>query len=301
VVVRPIALLEAPSNLGLAPPRPGREPGVRRMAECLRDFGLRTRLGAFDAGRVMPPRYDDHRDGDTGIRNAREIADYSGALARAVGAQVDADRFALVIGGDCSILLGCLLALHRRGRYGLVFVDGHQDLQTPSVSRTGGAAGMDLALAVGIGPAQLASLGGDGAIVRAADVSLVGPRDNPAWYTGDDVTAARGAMHVADLDALRRLGATATGEAVANRIMRSGVAGAWIHLDVDVLDDAVMSAVDSRQPDGLSYDELGALLRPVLDSGWVVGMDVTIYDPDLDAAGEAGRRLVDGLVEVLTR
>jgi arginase len=271
------------------------------MAECLRDFGLRTRLGAFDAGRVAAPRYDERRDRETGIRNARDIADYSVALARAVGAQVDADRFALVIGGDCSILLGCLLALHRRGRYGLVFVDGHQDLQTPSVSRTGGAAGMDLALAVGIGPPQLASLGGDGALVRPADVSLIGPRDDAAWYTGDDVAAARGAMHVRYLDALRRLGATATGEAVANGIMRSGVAGAWIHLDVDVLDDAVMPAVDSRQPDGLSYDELGALLRPVLDSGCVVGMDVTIYDPDLDPDGHAGRRLVDGLADLLTR
>jgi arginase len=28
---------------------------------------------------------------------------------------------------DCSILLGCLLALKRRGRYWLLFLDGHAD------------------------------------------------------------------------------------------------------------------------------------------------------------------------------
>ena len=130
---RSIALLDAPSNLGLAPPAPGKEPGVRRMARCLRDLRLRERLGATDAGQVVPPRYGTDREPITGIRNAREIADYSLALARAVGSQIDMDRFALVIGGDCSILLGSLLALHRRGRYGLVFVDGHEDLQTPVV------------------------------------------------------------------------------------------------------------------------------------------------------------------------
>jgi arginase len=271
------------------------------MAARLRELHLRERLGAMDAGRVVPPRYSPERDRATGIRNVREIADYSVALARAVGTQLDTERFPVVIGGDCSILLGCVLALHRRGRYALVFVDGHQDLQTPDVSRTGGAAGMDLALAVGIGPAVLSALGGDAPLVRAADVSMLGARDNPAWYTGDAVRLARDAMQVMHLDALREAGMPVAGEGVARRIVRSGVTGAWIHLDVDVLDDAVMPAVDSQQPGGLSYDELDALLRPVFDTGRVVGMDVTIYDPDRDPSGDAGRALVDGLTRLLSR
>ena len=296
-----LALLDAPSNLGLAPPAPNREPGVRRMADCLRDLRLRERLGAIDAGRVVPPSYDPERDPATGIRNAREIADYTITLARAVGTQLDTDRFPVVIGGDCSILLGCPLALHRRGRFGLVFLDGHEDLQTPAVSQTGGVAGMDLALAVGIGPPLLTASGGDAPLVSARDVSMVGPRDNPAWYTGDDVQRARDAMQVLYLDALRQHGMTLAGEMIARRVLTSGVAGAWIHLDVDVLDDAVMPAVDSRQPGGLTYDELDALLRPVFETERVVGLDVTIYDPDRDPDGGAGRLLVDGLVRLLAR
>ena len=299
MVTRPITLLDAPSNLGLAPPAENREPGVRFMASRLRGLGLRERLGASDAGQVVPPRYSPERDPATGIRNAHEIADYSATLARAVGAQLDVGQFPLVIGGDCSILLGCALALHRRGRYGLAFVDGHQDLQTPAVSRTGGAAGMDLALTVGIGPPQLATLGGESPLVAAVDVAMLGPRDNPAWYTGDDVQRARAAMHVSALSALRQAGMTAVGAAVASRFSRSGVTGVWIHLDVDVLDDAVMPAVDSRQPDGLSYAELESLLSPELDTGLVVGMNVTIYDPERDPDGTAGRALVDGLVRLL--
>jgi arginase len=300
-VPRAIALLDAPSNLGLAPPSPDREPGVRHMAARLRELGLRERLGAHDAGRIVAPGYSPERDPTTGIRNARAIADYSVALAAAVGVQLAAGRFPLVIGGDCSILLGCLLAVHRRGRHGLLFVDGPQDLQTPAVARTGGAAGMDLALAVGIGPPLLSALGAPGPLVDPADVWMLGPRDNPEWYSGDDVRRARHAMDVRSLAALRETGMTVVGETVARRVGQPGLHGAWIHVDVDVLDDAVMPAVDSRQPDGLTFAELESLLQPVLDTGRVAGMDVTIYDPDRDPTGDAGRALVDGLVRLFDR
>ena len=301
MVARQIALLDAPSNLGLKPPKDDVEPGVRRAPGVLRTFGLRDRLGAVDAGEVVPPRYGFERDATTGIRNPGEIADYSAALARAVGKQLDADRFPLVLGGDCSILLGTMLALHRRGRYGLVFLDGHEDLQTPDVSRTGGAAGMDLALAVGIGPRVLTSLGGDGGLVKPQDVAMLGPRDNPAWYTGAEVEGARAAMFVRFLGALRAEGMASAGHSAASHLVAAGVKGIWIHMDVDVLDDALMPAVDSRQDDGLTYDELSALLAPIFATDRVAGMQVTIYDPGRDDRGVAGSRLVDWLVALLAR
>lgn len=294
-------MIDAPSNLGLAPPSPGREPGARRGPRVLRELGLRAALGALDGGEVVPPVYSAHRDVATGIRNVHEIADYSLALARVIGTQLDAKRFPVVIGGDCSILLGSMRALHRRGRYGLVFLDGHQDMQTPDISRTGGAAGMDLALAVGVGPSALSALCGAGASVDASDVAMLGGRDNPAWYTGDDVVRARSVMQVMALGDLRRVGMAAAARSVIARMSRSGLSGAWIHCDVDVLDDAVMPAVDSRQPDGLSYDELASLLEPLLASGRIVGMQVTIYDPDRDPDRSAGKLLVAGLSRLLAR
>ena len=61
-----------------------------------------------------------------------------------------------------------------------------------------------------------------------------------------------------------------------------------MHLDADVLDDRLMPAVDDRQPDGLSYAELGVLLAALLGSDQAVGMEVTIYDPTLDPDGRLG-------------
>jgi arginase len=151
----PLAVLDAPSNLGLMPPAPGRQPGVCFSPDALRSRNLLHRIGAGDGGRVSPPPYSYDIDTGTGVRNGPAIATYSRQLADAVASLLESGRLPIILGGDCSILLGSGLALKRRGTYGLVFIDGHQDLLTPATSSTNGAAGMDLALACGVGPRSL--------------------------------------------------------------------------------------------------------------------------------------------------
>ena len=113
--------------------------------------GLGERLEAWRAGRVEPPQYDHHRDPETMLLNPRGIADYSVALADVVERVIDTGEFPVVLGGDCSIVLGCLLALRRRGRHGLLFLDGHADFYQPEAEPNGEAASMELALATGRG------------------------------------------------------------------------------------------------------------------------------------------------------
>lgn len=73
----------------------------------------------------------------------------------------------------------------------------------------------------------------------------------------------------------------------------------WVHVDADVLDDAVMPAVDYRQPGGLSADELATILASAMATGRVAGVEVTIYNPALDPAGTAGAALTDALARGL--
>jgi arginase len=102
-----------------------------------------------------------------------------------------------------------------------------------------------------------------------------------------------------DLAAVRNKGiATAAREAVAH-LARPELAGFWVHVDADVLDDSIMPAVDYRMPDGLSWDELRTVLRTALDSGKAVGLEVTIYNPAMDESGSAGRGLADTIVKSL--
>ncbi|MBG6140905.1 arginase [Longispora fulva] len=112
---RRIAVLDAPSNLGLRPPTIGSVPGCGKAPGALRDARIVDRLKAYDAGCVTPPRYDpgEWRPGD-GVAQAGSVAVYSKMLAARIGDLLDREYFPVVLGGDCSITLGVALALRRR-------------------------------------------------------------------------------------------------------------------------------------------------------------------------------------------
>src|SRR6266516_4473184 len=114
-VGKPIAVLDAPSNLGLRPPRPLAVPGVAKLASTLRAHQLIPRLHARDAGQVPPPPYHPDVDPQTGVRNAAGVHAFAHELAARLHPLLDAGTFPLVLGGDCSILLGIMLALRERG------------------------------------------------------------------------------------------------------------------------------------------------------------------------------------------
>ena len=67
--------------------------------------------------------------------------------------------------------------------------------------------------------------------------------------------------------------------------------GFWIHCDVDVLDSAIMPAVDTPEPDGFGFDPLSELLSGLLADRRARGLEVTIFDPDLDEDGELAAEL----------
>ena len=120
-VRQPYAIIEAPSTLGL------RSTGVEQLPERLLAYGLADRLRARRAARLEPPRRTGERDPETLTLNAQAIADWSPKPADAVEAVLAAGEFPVILGGDCSIILGPMLALRRRGRYGLLYIDGHAD------------------------------------------------------------------------------------------------------------------------------------------------------------------------------
>ena len=260
-------IIEAPSVLGLFPE------GVETLPDALLGAGLAGRLGAERAARVEPLPYDDRIDPKTHMLNPQGIADYSLALAAALGPVFSAGKFPVVLGGDCSIILGCLLALKRRGRYGLLFIDGHADFYQPEAEENGEAASMDLALATGRGPAVVTDIEGARPLVRDEDVVAFGRRDA-------EEAEERGSQRIEDTNIKM-------------------IDGFWIHLDADVLDDAIMPAVDYRMPDGLSWDELVTVLRAVLATGRVIGIDITIFNPKLDSDGSVAKAFVDALARGL--
>lgn len=295
-----ISIIGAPSNIGIKPYDNATEPrGLDRAPGVLRELGLVGRLAGEDLGDTSPAPYRDFTRPPNGVRNEREVAQHCRALADRVAAGMAGGRFALVLGGDCSIVLGSLLGATRRApRIGLAYIDAHADFATPQESLTGSAASMCLALAVGRGDSPLARLGGPAPLVRAQDVVLIGRREAGPDSYGD---AALGNSGILDLPAAIRTGTAGWSLAAAGleRLVSPELDGFWIHVDADVLDPHVMPAVDSPEPGGPGIDDLAALVAPLARHPKALGMQLTIYDPVLDPDRTCARRLVDLLAKIL--
>ena len=291
-MARKIILLDAPSNLGLRPPAEGVVPGCYKLPWALRDRSLLSTLGAEDGGSLVPPRYDPVYKPGEGDRNAEAIASFSARLADRLAALRRSDTLVVVLGGDCSILIGAMLSLKRHGRYGLVFLDAHSDFRHPqNASAIGAAAGEDLAIVTGRGDARLIAMENLGPYVCAEDVHIVGVRPFDTYLRELAATQMK-VMTSLELSA-RASGALAE---VLETVTRE-TDGFWIHLDLDVVDAAEMPAVDSPEAQGLSFGALSRLLSGLLASPKCVGMELTIYDPDLDSEGLCAERIVACLAE----
>ena len=298
-MARQIAVVGAPSSIGIRPYDDGEARHLNRAPGVLRERGLVERLRASDLGDVVPPPYRDYVRPRGRTRNEREVALYSKWLAEYVTAATAHGRFGVVLGGDCSIVLGCLLGAAGRGPVGLVYVDAHADFATPEESMTGSAASMALALATGRGEAPLAHLGGGAPLVDGRHVALVGRRDEADGWYGH---AALGSSPILDLphsDLVPQDYGYLAAAALTRAAVRE-VRGFWIHLDADVLNPVVMSAVDSPEPGGPMPGELVTLLTPLVRHPRALGLSLSIYDPALDPDRSGARQLVHLLEAIFT-
>jgi arginase len=295
---RRVALLAAPTNLGLRPPRPGSEPGCAKAPAALRAAGLYRRLaelGAADAGAVLPGPYaDDAAPGR--LRNQDAIIEHARRLAARISALRREGRVPLVLGGDCGLLAGAGLALRAEGAFGLVHVDGHTDFRHPGNSaRCASLAGEDLAAAVGLHWPAISDIDGLAPYFQPANVVHLGCRDDDEYLA----EARRRLGAVVPAATAIRQGTAVTTWQVQRVVRQDGLSGYWLHVDVDVLDPSVMPAVDSPDPGGLSAEQLAALLDTLAPGA--AGAQVTVFDPELDPDGRYARLLTDVIVAGLGR
>jgi len=255
------AIIDAPSILGLRPT------GVEHLPEALRAAGLLTELSGEYAGRVSSLPCNPKRDKSTLLLNPDAIRVFSLQLAEKVIYVLNKKQFPVVLGGDCSILICNLLALKQNGgssRYGLFFIDGLKPL------------------------------------VRDEDIVVFGCRDEEQAATHGSQNVYETNMHIFDLEQVRKSGITRAASLAIEKLMKDDLVGFWIHLDVDVLDEVIMPAVDYHLDGGLCFSDLCNLLKIILGSGRAVGMDITILNPGLDVDGSITRRFVSSVASGLS-
>jgi arginase len=267
--------------------------GTERSPDALRASGL-GRLGWDDQGDLDVRIPDHERDPATGLVGLDGVLATTDGVRRAVADLLRADGRPFVIGGCCTLLSGALAgARDALGPVGLVYVDGHLDFYDGLTSPTGEAADMPIAVVLGDGPRPWVERVAPVPVTPARAIAILGYHDpDELADLAPQLAVYRAAgLFDADVAAIRRDGPTTTSKAALEHVHRV-TRRIWMHVDLDVLDQAVFPATDYLMSGGLDWDELVELLRPVATDPGLVGWSISCYNPEKDPGGSDGRAIV---------
>jgi arginase len=211
---------------------------------------LAARLGA-EARMIGTP--GDPREGGW----EEDLRDSRGCLLEAGGQlddALDAGRYPILTASDCSICLTTLptLVRHRPDAW-VLWLDAHGDFNSPDTTPSGFLGGMCLAAACGVWDSGLGQ-GVDPGRVVMCGVRDVDPGERVLLET-------------------RGVGLVERPGELADHLRGLPV---FVHLDLDVLDPAVMP-VTLPAPGGLSDGGLRTLLAEVAAAAEVIGAEITAF------------------------
>lgn len=265
-----------------APLNSSAEPGGEALAPAtLRRAGIVERLDAEDAGDIQGRVGPAERDEACGVLGLPGLMHASKELREQIAILLGSSRRPLVLGGDCTLLLGVGAALQRCLQWpGLWFIDGHTDTFDAASSPTGEAADMELSALTGHGPRCLTTMAGGDPIIAPQSVVVLGHRHRDDLDDARELDLIDPAITRIDARTLRANGAAPAARRAERQL--GACDGVWLHLDLDVLDQEALPAVSYPQPGGLSWDELAELLASLIASERLAGMSVADLQAELD-------------------
>ncbi|MDP9959932.1 arginase family protein [Chryseobacterium lathyri] len=294
---RNINIFEFPLNLGLKKKEHETEPGVRKLPEWLKKFDFHKEINPQNIFRLEAPEYSMKPDQESGVLNADAIIDYAQKQANLILNNHQEDTFSIMLGGDCSILIGTAIALKKLGNFGLFYLDGHTDFIPVSLSSTAAAAGMDLAIITGTGHEKLTNIQGLKPYFLEENIFCAGNAETDDEEYVEQIVNSD--IQYFDVEQLRMNGFRKTTEDFLQMVERKGLDSFFIHLDVDVLKDELMPAVDSRMEEGIDYENLKEILKLLIHSPLCFGIEITILDPYYDENGTYTKPFVKNLIQII--
>jgi arginase len=280
--MRPVHIIGVSLDLG------GNRRGVDMGPSALRIAGLGERLAALnipvvDEGDLVAPIPETKSFGDPGKKFIREIARVCEKLYKTSLAALEKGGFPLVLGGDHSLAAGSVAAtadfLRRDGKpLGLIWVDAHGDMNTPSSSGSGNVHGMPLASLLGPEPVELSRIGGFSPKVRPDHTVLIGIRNLDEREK--EIVRASG-VRVFTMKDIDHSGIAAVAEQ-ALAIAGKGTGAVHVSFDMDVCDPTIAPGVGTPVKGGLDYREAHMVMEMVADSGLLRALDLVEVNPILD-------------------
>jgi arginase len=252
---------------------------IAGIAERLKDLGNKV----LDEGDIDIRNVEELRVGDLKARYLKEITRASRILCQRVEKIVEKGGFPLVLGGDHSIAVGTVSGVgsycrRKRKKMGILWIDAHGDINTPATSPTGNIHGMPLAAVLGLGPEELATIGGDFRKVSPDNIALVGIR---SLDEGEKKHLRKLGVHVYTMSDIDRQG--------IHRVMKKALRNVtentdYLHVsfDLDAVDPTVAPGVGTPVKGGLDYREAHLIMEFIADAGLMSSLEIVEVNPILD-------------------
>jgi arginase len=240
-------------------------------------------MTVIDDGDVVAPIPETKSSGDPKKKYIREITRVCEKLYKTSLAVLESGGLPLVLGGDHSLAAGSVAAsadfLRRDNKpLGLIWVDAHGDMNTPSSSGSGNVHGMPLASLLGPEPAELARIGGFSPKVLPEHTVLIGIRNLDEREKEIVRTSRVNVFTMKDID---RAGIASVVEQ-ALVIAGNGTGGLHVSFDMDVCDPTIAPGVGTPVKGGLDYREAHMVMEIIADSGLLIALDLVEVNPILD-------------------
>ena len=186
------------------------------------------------------------------------------------------------LAGDCCAAIPVLAGLQRAGIVPtLIWFDAHGDFNTWETTPSGFLGGMPLAMLVGRGEQRMCEAVG----LRSLPENQIILTDARDLDPGErESVAGSGMTHLREVTELFT-------HPLPDRPI-------WVHFDTDVLRPEDAPAMNYLTPGGPSAGTLREVFRHLADTGRVIAVSVSAWNPDLDADGKS-QKVCIALLETL--
>ena len=298
-MIKTIAIIGAGSSAG------AHWPGQEKAPEYLRKFGLIDKLkskglSVFDLGDILISRYkpDPNNRSQQNLVNVLKVCKQ---VEEKVDKSIKQNISPIIMGGDCTISLGVINSfIHNHENLGVLYFDGHVDLNTPVTSQSGIFDSMGLAPIIGLSGTsnKLTHIGNRFPLIPKEKVVLFGYNPNEINKTEHDALADNNFVKY-PLPDIRGKEKQSAYEAI--NYLESVTDGYLVHFDVDVIDFTDLPIADVPQfSQGMMFKNVLECLSIFTSSKKFCGLIITELNPDhADKEGMVINRFIKGLVKAL--
>jgi arginase len=263
--------------------------GVDMGPSAFRIAGLAEQITALgrtvvDKGDLPAPIPETQDERHAHKKYINDIARVCEQLFDAALESLNAGALPLVLGGDHSLGAGSVAAAASWARtsrglpIGLLWIDAHGDMNTPTTSPSGNVHGMPLAALLGPEPTELSCIGGFAPKAQPEHTVLIGVRN---LDDREKELVRNSRVHVFTMKDIDRQGIASIAEqAVA--LAGTGTAGIHVSFDMDVCDPSIAPGVGTPVKGGLDYREAHMVMEILADSGLLTSLDLVEVNPTLD-------------------